>query len=383
MSHPWNRAPVLLATLSCAVLSGCYIDGTHSRDEHRTLDQIRQEHTWAADEIGKRTSANDLGRVRDGDPTYTRRAQRRLQRLLDALDRLAWVREAAPRGLWASVGDGQDQDELAFRFARAGKLRSEAFAEADEVAEALANSPAPGALKWADLRRSLLTLQQSEASEDKVSRELSAVVAKEPELKNATSRFPTLAPPLPRPFVAAAASYLRNHPEEKGELDKLPPELSADGKRIRAALDELPVARPLQPAPMANEQVPPIPQDPTPDERAAVRGRANQAHSEADAAGGSSGLLQLSGDARGMLTSRGLPVAFGHRPGGVFALRYEEPRPCEGSSGTCQTLVDYLFNEQGNLLREEVIGPARSGGSGSQRPARRQPDENAGDSDQD
>jgi hypothetical protein len=373
MSGPASRSLGSLATslVLAASLGGCYLEGPHSRDEHRTVDQIRQEHAWAADEIGRRLTPEDLERVRAGESSATRQARRRFLRLLDALDRLAWMREAAPRGLWASVEEPQDQDELAFRFARAGKLRGEAFAEADEIAEALANSPAPDAIKWPDLKRALMTLAQAEASEEKVARELAALITKEKGLRAAGSRFPTMAPPLPRPFVAAAAAYLRAHPSDRIELERLPPELMADAKRIRSAVDEAPPPAP----PPVREEVRPVPSRPSADEQAAVRDRAAQAHAEADAAGKatSGGLLQIAGDARQMLTARGLPAAVGRRPDGSFTLRYEEQRPC--ASGSCATLVDYLFNESGSLMHEEVVGPAPSAAPQQ----RRMPDENAGD----
>src|SRR5437879_3477455 len=136
-----------------AALSDCYLEEPHSRDEHRTVDQIRTEHRWAAEQLG-------------------RRSRRRFLRLLDALDRLSWMREATPRGLWASIDDQPDIDELAFRFERAARLRSEALAEADELAEALAVSAAPGALSFADLRRAVSAVNQIEASEQRVANDL-------------------------------------------------------------------------------------------------------------------------------------------------------------------------------------------------------------------
>ena len=353
-----SRALTCLAALA---LPCCYLSGPHSRDQHRTVDAIRQEHRWASEEIGHRLSAEDLTQVRGGDSRAARDGRRRLLRLLDALDRVAWMREATPRGLWASVEEPGDQDELAFRFARAAQLRHDALAEADELAEALATSTAPGALGWSDLRRALAAVQKSEASEEKVTAELQELSTKEPALRSAAARFPALAMTQPRPFVGAAAAWLRVHPRDAAELDRLPRELQADGSRIRAALAE---DKPPQPP----ETVTPVPQEPSADERAAVRERAAAAHAEADAEGdklpgakappapGGGGLLQVSGDAQKMLQSRGLPQAFGQRQDGTFALRYQEPRPCK--AGSCPTLIDYLFGAGGRLLREETVGPA-------------------------
>jgi hypothetical protein len=369
-----------LPALLCASLAACLPGEPHSRDAHRTVDTIRKEHGWAATQIGKRVSAEELGRVRAGDDAAVDAAHRRLQKLEEALDRVIWVREAAPRALWASAEDAGDQDELAFRFARAGKLRGDAFAEADEIAEALATSPAPAALTWGDLSRALSMLQKAEASEEKVGKELAAVVAREPAVRGAASRLAPLPPPSPRPFVAAAAAYLRAHPAEQAQLDKLPKEAQADVERIRRALADQPAPPPIAEAPRADarsgeppaaEPVRSGPQDSSEGERAAVRDRAAAAHAEADAAGkadpsgkadaggkAAGGLLQIAGDARQMLTSRGLPRAFSRRADGTFALRYEEPRPCASGQGSCPTLVDYLFNEGGGLLREETVGPA-------------------------
>jgi hypothetical protein len=395
------------ALASALGLTGCLVSGPYSRDQHRTVDTIRQEHRWAGDQIGKPLSAEELGRVRAGDQRSMARAQRRLARLLDGLDRVLWIREATPRAVWASIDDKPDLDELAFRFARAAQLRREALAEADEVAEALATSAAPSGLRWADLRRALDELAVAERSETKIQSDLSDLAAKEPALRPELSRFPPLAPPQPRPFVAAAGAYLRSHPEQRGELDRLPRELSADVEHIRRALAEEPpppaqppiaarppVGEPPPVAPPPPDAVKPIPPVPSDDERAAVRNRAADAQRELDneakneppmpgapeappppaAPKGPGGLLQLQGDAQKMLTQRGLPRAMGQRPDGTFALRYEEPRPC--SAGSCQTLVDYLFGPTGNLLREEVVGP-------SDKPAApiNKPDDNPGDPD--
>ena len=364
MSH-LQRA--LLPCLAAAALSGCLLPGPHSRDQHRTLDQIRQEHRWAADQVGRRTPAEDLARVRAGEPKPSRDARRRLVRLTDALDRITWMREATPRGLWASADDRPDIDELAFRFERAARLRQAALAEADELAEALAASPAPNALSFAELRKSLAALHAAEQAEDRTSAALASLTAKEPSLRSAVQRFAPLPPPSPRPFVGAAAAYLRLHPSERGELDRLPKESADDARKIRALLDEkgpppaaLQAEVPKEPQPVAPGAVAPK------DAKGAVRARAGQAHADASAeaqqhpvgAAGPSAtapVLALQGDAKQMLTTRGLPLAISTRDG-LLALRYEEPRPC--AAGSCATLIDYLFNGSGGLVREETAGPA-------------------------
>ena len=139
------RAPLLAASLALA-LPGCYLSGPHSRDAHRTLDQIRDQHRYAAAAAGNRTSAEQLTRIRDGDEQAAQAGRRRLRKLADVIERGTWIREATPKGLWASADDPSDVDELAFRWTRAARLRSDAILEADELAEALAESPSPGAI---------------------------------------------------------------------------------------------------------------------------------------------------------------------------------------------------------------------------------------------
>ena len=371
--------------LSLLALSGCFVEGPHSRDQHRTVDQIRQEHRWASNQIGRRTSADELARVRAGESQPNRTARLRLVRLIDALDRITWIREATPRGLWASVEDHPDLDELVFRFDRAGKLRAADLAEADELAEALAASPAPGALSFVELRKALTALRASEAAEERIAASLGTLQKKEPALRSIISRFPPLPPASPRPFLGATASYLRYHPAEQAELDKLPVDAAADVRRIRAMVDDQGPAEAGQQQPLHPQAGPVAPLNGP----AGVRDRADREHAEADAEAAahpmaSAGSLppgvasggpptatgaptagpatrgggathELQGDARQMLTNRGLPRSMGTRDG-LLALRYEEPRPC--AAGSCIMLIDYLFNSAGTLVREETAGPA-------------------------
>ena len=330
--------------------SGCYIDTPVARDQRRTLNAIRQEHRWAADRLARRMPAEEVSRVRAGDSRSSREANGRLRRLIDALERTTWIREATPRGLWASADEPPDQDELAFRFARAARIRADALAQADELAEALAVSTAPGALALGELRRALAALARIEESEPRIASEIADLARKERGLRGIEARFPASKPPSPRPFLAATSAYLRVHPAEVRELDRFPGPLAADVGRIKSSLEEKP----------ADEPRPAIEPKQAPGPKEAVRERAGEAHREADAEaarlplGPSEGpTLALDGDAREMLKSRGPPRAIAARPGGLFALRYQEPRPCE--KGSCETLVDFLYDATGKFVREEVV----------------------------
>jgi hypothetical protein len=360
--HPRRALPLVVCLLAAPA---CLVEGPHSRDQHRTVDIIRQEHRWAADQIGRRVTEEDLARVRSGELQASRAARVKFVRLVDGIDRATWIREATPRGIWASAYDPPDMDELAFRFERAGLLRRQAMAEADELADALVDSAVPGAISFSELRKAMLAANRADASEAHLVAELTALVNKEPTLQPALRRFVIQQPTKQRPFVPAVTTYLRNHPSERAELERLPAELSGDAQLIEKALAEQPAPPPRaaqpkpQPPPPPEPAKKPVPQEPTPDEKAAVRERGQAQQEElSDEAGKSDGSqLEIQGDAREMMTARGLPRSMGHK-NGLLVLRYAEQRPCK--TGSCEALVDYFFDADGSFKKEEVVGGARA-----------------------
>ena len=63
--------------------------------------------------------------------------------------------------------------------------------------------------------------------------------------------------------------------------------------------------------------------------------------------------LSVVGDAKKLIDKRGTPKAILTREGGLFALRYDEERPC--GIDRCESTVDYVFDSSGKLVRDEVV----------------------------
>ena len=63
--------------------------------------------------------------------------------------------------------------------------------------------------------------------------------------------------------------------------------------------------------------------------------------------------LSVVGDAKKLIDKRGTPKAILTRQGGLFALRYDEERPC--GIDRCESTVDYVFDANGKLVRDEVV----------------------------
>src|ERR1700682_5164713 len=181
--------------LAMLLASGC-IHGSPRRDD-RPLRLIAQPERWAQDAIAARPDPSQLEAIRSGDFNAVGRARTELKRLLQAIDRGTWIRNAA--------GEMMAEDsapQLVAAFDRAGRLRSEAVQAADELASALAE--AKGGLTIGDLRPGFEAIRKAQASEDRIAR-LS--------LRAGGQRLLPAPLPVPRPFLAPAARLVAAHPE--------------------------------------------------------------------------------------------------------------------------------------------------------------------------
>ena len=389
------------------LLTGCLAERAHERDV-RMLKEVEKQERWAQDAVSARPPSEELARIRSGDPESLRSGRKALRRLVGAVDRGTWIRDAAVE----SLRDDGDDPALAADFERAGRTRNDALQAADELAAALAE--ARDGVKLADLRAGLEAYRRARDAETRLAKELAlAGPGKAPEPAKpapakadparaapgkavegaALSRLATVALPTPKPFVGAIARFLWAHPQEK-----LSGFAAEDATEIRAHLAEL-ENHPPEPAASAeastsgpapepgHENASPLPgatADGGAPDSASTRGAAPEAPSASAAPGATSAsaapgaasanaapgaksgsaaaraaagaTLTIANDAARLLAKRGAPRSFATREGGLFALRYEEQRPC--GVDTCPMEVDYLFDAQGKLVRDEAT-PAR------------------------
>ena len=372
----------LLPLLLTASL-GCLAERSHERDARLSSEISRQER-WAQDAVAGRATPEDLEKIRGGDQETVNLGRKQLRKLTSSVDRGTWIREAAVE----SLREDGDDPGLAADFAKAGQTRNEALQAADELAIALAETP--GGLTLADLRKALEALHRGRDGEAKLSRELGAAAAatspvagKPPGGKappvSALARLSTVALPMPKPFIAAAARYLFAHPEEK--LTGFPAD---DAAEIRAQLADFENHPPAErkPSRSGESRVETAAGAPGADARpepaasggpgarasgSATSGSATSGApaSSSDAASpgsarpaaeppreGPSSTLTIANDAQKLIARRGPPRSFATRADGLFALRYQEKRTCGVES--CVSDVDYLFDAAGKLVREEA-----------------------------
>ena len=70
----------------------------HERDDRLTREIVQQQR-WTAEAVTGRPTQDELDAVRAGDPDAVADARKRFKRLLAALDRTAWIREAEQSGI--------------------------------------------------------------------------------------------------------------------------------------------------------------------------------------------------------------------------------------------------------------------------------------------
>jgi hypothetical protein len=304
-----------------------------------------QQERWAGEAVAGRPSPDELEAVRSGDRDAVADARKRWRRLLSAVERTTWIREAAPEALRAAQGDAQAEQEVISTFERAGREREEALAAAGELARALAQSSARNALSLEELRKALLTTRSARESEQRLAAQLARGVAADGG-SGAVQRLAPASVTIPKPFIDATAAYLAAHPGQEKALDGWPSQLAEERTQIRAALANREVTgaapRPATDAGSAE------PADAGPGDAIAADG-SDEAGSTADW----SRELKVAGDAKKLLARRGPPASILLRADGLFALRYEEKRSC--GVDQCDSTVDYLFNATGKLVRDEVV----------------------------
>jgi hypothetical protein len=263
--------------------AGCIAGREVVERDDRLLREIVRQQRWSQQAVETRPSPEQLERIRGSDYEAVGAARKELRRLIAAIDRGTWVREAT---LEAMRDD--DDPQLLREFDRAGTLRKDAITAADELADALAD--AKGGLTIGDLRPAFEALRKAQQSEERIAR----LPAKVRAPKLAASPVPA-----PRPFVDAAAKLIHAHAEMAKELDKLPPE---DATKIRAKLAELDLQKEeLKPAPAS--ATPPPPE--------------NEAQGPSDT-------LSISNAAAALIAKKGPPRSITWRADGLFDLHWDD-----------------------------------------------------------
>ena len=321
-----------------------------------TLREIDRQRRWAADALAARPPADELDAVREGDKDAIADTRKRFRRLLTAVERATWIREAVPEVLRGSA----DPDRLLAAFDAAGRNRNEALSAADVTARALATSRGGNAISLDELRRALQVSRAARESEQRLSGNLGRA-ARQGAAGDPLQRLTTVPMPPQPPFVEATAQYLAAHPGQDRAMDSWPPQLAEERSEIRAAAADLRLPQPEaadagmgEPAAgMDDEDGEPI--IPGLDAGTPDGGSVAAADGGTAAPGEAAKPVQVSGDLRRLLSRRGPPLLIAQRPGGLTAFRYREERPC--GVDRCTVTVDYLFDAGGRLLRSEVVKP--------------------------
>ncbi len=374
----------LLPLLACI---SCLAERSHERDPRLATEITRQER-WAQDSVGGRATPEDLEKIRSGDQETVNLGRKQLRKLTSSVDRGTWIREAAVE----SLREDGDEPALVDDFEKAGQTRTEALQAADDLALAL--SETRGGVTLPDLRKALESSRRARNSEAKLAKELGAAsqpiargdvpnnpgktpaAATAPAGKalavNPLAKLSTVALPVPKPFIAATARYLFEHPDEK-----LTGFAGDDATEIRAQLADLTAHPPpaIKPSRSSESRVETAaPPDagsasspageaaaassvPTDAEMGEDESRASPGLGLSDSEprrerAGTSAMLTIAKDAQKLVARRGPPRSFATRADGLFALRYQETRSC--GVDRCVSDVDYLFDASGKLVREEA-----------------------------
>jgi hypothetical protein len=390
------RPIVLLLSLGLFP-AGCLVGGQaasapQQRDD-RLLAELRRQEKWAGEAAAGRASREELKAAQAGDLDAQADLRQRFRKLLRAAERATWVREATPAALQGR-SDAEKAD-LTASFDKAARLRKDAWDTADEIAQTLCAIEGPSPLSLGDLRRGLATVRAAQQSEKRIAKlapvPLAARAAPaaggkaaepapsagktEPAPADAKAgtkegtkaaagdakelRLAVAAPPLPKPFIVAAALLLEKHPAEGDSLRSFKPELAEEAAQIRAALADLRARRP----PEADASAEGTTAAGTAGAGAAAGSSAGMEGEEGDApASGETGAahgdarsagehkIDLKGEARAILRRRGPPRSILLRPDGTFVLRYDGPLRCP--SPPCPPTADFHFGADGERLRE-------------------------------
>ncbi|HYV66374.1 MAG TPA: hypothetical protein VE964_09035 [Myxococcales bacterium] len=314
----------------------------------QTLRDIDQQRRWTAEALAGRPPADELEAARDGDPEAIADSRKRLRRLLTAVERTTWIREAVPEVLRASP----EQDRLVATFDGAAQDRNEALGAAEAAAHALAGSRSRGAISLEELRHGLMTARSARVSEQRLAVNLGHA-ARGGSPNDPLRRLTTVPMPPNPPFVQATARYIAAHPAEDRAMDAWPPQLSEERTQIRAAVADLQLPPGVPDAGIVTPQAAEAGQEGEP----IISGTDTiPPEPTADAsAGAAAAPVVVSGDLKNMLSKRGPPLSIAQRPDGLTAFRYHETRPC--GTTRCDVSVDYLFDSQGRLMRSEVAKP--------------------------
>lgn len=265
--------------------AGCIAGHAAAERDDRLLREIVRQQRWSQQAVESRPSPEQLERIRGSDYEAVGSARKELRRLIQAIDRGTWVREAA---LEAMRDD--DDPRLQQEFDQAATLRKDAINAADELSDSLAE--AKGGLTMSDLRPAFEALRKAQQSEDRIAKIPARAGTKAP-------RLVAVALPTPRPFIDAAAKLIHAHAEMAKELDKLAPE---DATKIRAKLAELDLQQ---------------------KETAASAPRAEPPPPEAEAQGPAD-TLTISNDVANLIARKGAPKSITWRPDGLFALHWDD-----------------------------------------------------------
>ena len=109
---------IVLATLALSA-AGCIVAGSQVRErevrDDRLVRQIAQQQRWAQQALDARPTKDQLDRIRQSDFSAVAAGRKELQRLIQAIDRGTWVRNAA-----AELLREESEPQLLQEFDRAG-----------------------------------------------------------------------------------------------------------------------------------------------------------------------------------------------------------------------------------------------------------------------
>lgn len=300
-----------------ASLGGCIVTGGRPMEndyrDDRVSRQIAQQERWAQQALDARPTQDQLDRIRAGDQAAVNAGRKELGRLIQAIDRGTWIRDAASEML-----RDEPDPQLVQEFDHGGRLRTQAMQSADTLASALADTR--DGLDQATLQRGLTALQKAQASDDAAARQPARAGKK-------------LAPapiPTPRPFTDAAAKLAAGNPDTGKQLEsQLPPD---EATKLRAKSADLAREQEEQKrAGAETEPPPPAPGMPAP------AGSGGEMEAQAP-----SNTLSISNEVANMIAKRP-PKSITLREDGLFELLYDDGA--------------YLFDPEGKLVRKEAPQP--------------------------
>ncbi|HUJ26944.1 MAG TPA: hypothetical protein VLW85_13050 [Myxococcales bacterium] len=299
-------------------LGGCIVTGGRPMEndfrDDRVSRQISQQERWAQQALESRPTQDQLDRIRSGDQAAVNAGRKELNRLIQAIDRGTWMRDAA-----AEMLRDEPDPQLVQDFDRGGRLRTQAIQAADQLASALADTR--GGLDQATLQRAFASLQKAQASDD--------AAARQPP--RAGQKLAPAPIPSPRPFTDAAAKLAAGNPDAGKQLEaQLPPD---EATKLRAKAADMAREQEEQKRAEADNQPPP----PAPGMPAPTGSGGGEIEAQAP-----SNTLSISNDVANMIAKRP-PRSITLREDGLFELLYDD--------------AAYLFDPEGKLIRKEAPQP--------------------------